>query len=754
MNAPESRTTPRTSEPRDLCLREAAATSDRAQRAKVDLFLASALFLFLELALIRWLPAHVLFLTFFTNTILLASFLGLSLGCLAARQGRNHLPLSPVWLAIVIAAGSAMEWVRLQLQDVLDVGGNKAAPQEVFFGTEARVADVASFVVPIEFVAGFFFLLTVAVMMGVGQFLGRRFVALPNAVEAYLVNIGGSLAGVLLFQCVSWWLPPIWWFGIVAVGLAYLLLRDGSSRWCALGFSFAAPLLLLVLDSFPMGVIRTKFPEESWSPYYRINYSPDTRTIVVNLLGHQQMVSRNDPFPAYAIPYLLNRDTAQPRFRDICIIGAGSGNDLSRALEWASPDARIDAVEIDPEIQRLGQRDHPDRPYQDPRVTVHLDDGRNFLRSTGRKYDLVVFALVDSLVLHSSVSNIRLESYLFTREAMSDVQRVLKVDGLFVIYNYFRQGWIVSRLAATLGTAFGRPPVVAVFPHRDSIAAAQTAEGFTMFFEGRRAEVLEDTFKASGSYWIRPGGAPSPTAPNGFRDVVGGERIRVSPARVEIPSALKIAEDAWPFLYLRNPMISALSWRGMTVIAAISLALLWLFGREPGGEFTSFSATMVLLGAGFMLLETKAVVHAALLFGSTWIVNVAVFSAVLVMILLANLWVLKRRPACLAPFYWGLLLTLALNTVVPLDAFLGLPRLLQGIAAGILLLSPVFCSGVIFAMLFRTAAKPEQALAFNTAGAMLGGLAENASMLVGFQYLIAVAGVIYAASWACSRNRP
>lgn len=137
MNAPESRTTPRTSEPRDLRLREAAATSDRAQRAKVDLFLASALFLFLELALIRWLPAHVLFLTFFTNTVLLASFLGLSLGCLAARQGRNHLSLSPVWLVIVIAAGSAMEWVRLPLQDVLDVGGNKAAPQEVFFGTEA-----------------------------------------------------------------------------------------------------------------------------------------------------------------------------------------------------------------------------------------------------------------------------------------------------------------------------------------------------------------------------------------------------------------------------------------------------------------------------------------------------------------------------------------------------------------------------------------------------------------------------------------
>jgi hypothetical protein len=162
---------------------------------------------------------------------------------------------------------------------------------------------------------------------------------------------------------------------------------------------------------------------------------------------------------------------------------------------------------------------------------------------------------------------------------------------------------------------------------------------------------------------------------------------------------------------------------------------------------------MVLLGAGFMLLETKAVVHAALLFGSTWIVNIAVFSAVLVMILLANLWVLRRRPVGLSPYYWGLLFTLALNTVIPLDAFLGLPGFLQGIAAGILLLSPVFCSGVIFAVLFRTAVKPEQALAFNTAGAMFGGLAESGSMLVGFQYLIGIAGVIYAASWVSIRNR-
>ena len=48
---------------------------------------------------------------------------------------------------------------------------------------------------------------------------------------------------------------------------------------------------------------------------------------------------------------------------------------------------------------------------------------------------------------------------------------------------------------------------------------------------------------------------------------------------------------------------------------------------------------MFFLGAGFMLLESKGVVHMALLFGSTWVVNAVVFGAILVMILLSNLFV-------------------------------------------------------------------------------------------------------------------
>src|ERR1043166_3481738 len=73
-------------------------------RASCDLFLISLLLLFVELACIRWFPAQVLFLTFFTNVVLLASFLGISVGCLAAGRPRNYLFWTPGLLVLAMAA--------------------------------------------------------------------------------------------------------------------------------------------------------------------------------------------------------------------------------------------------------------------------------------------------------------------------------------------------------------------------------------------------------------------------------------------------------------------------------------------------------------------------------------------------------------------------------------------------------------------------------------------------------------------------
>jgi hypothetical protein len=42
----------------------------------------------------------------------------------------------------------------------------------------------------------------------------------------------------------------------------------------------------------------------------------------------------------------------------------------------------VDAAEIDPAIYGIGRAENPNRPYQDPRVTIHIDDGRSFVRKT------------------------------------------------------------------------------------------------------------------------------------------------------------------------------------------------------------------------------------------------------------------------------------------------------------------------------------------------------------------------------------
>jgi spermidine synthase len=734
-------------------------------RKYVDLFIASVLVLFLELACIRWFPAHVLFLTFFTNVMLLASFLGISVGCLAAGRRQNYIAWTPLLLVLALGAAHLIEWER-QRGSAIEVG-SAVSPQLVFFGVETQPRDPSQFVIPIEAVSGALFILVALTLVGPGQQLGRSLARVSNRVVAYTVNIVGSLAGILLFTGCSWWeLGPTWWFAGVSLMIAYLW-RPRFRLAPAVLVATSAAIVLVAWMPVGRPTGGTRPTREFWSPYYRIQYAAASRFISVNMIGHQQMSSHEDRFPAYALPHLFNRDAGQKPFAQVLVIGAGSGNDVSRALQWGAE--RVDAVEIDPAIYRLGQSDHPDRPYDDGRVVVHLDDGRNYLRSTTKQYDLIVYALVDSLVLHSSYSNIRLESYLFTTEAFADVRKRLRPGGVFVVYNYFRQGWIVDRLQAMLEEAFGAGnPIVFNLPTRSTVKPDDDmADGFTMMFAGGTGPIKE-AFSKHPKFWVRTDRANGGSAPNGFELSDAGARAEWAEAAqadnqhwmnfgpttvVQPPSALRLPTDAWPFLYLRSPMIPALSLRGMAIMGALGALLILPFfprsapasgGRQDHGIL--FLVQMFCLGAGFMLIETKAVVQMALLFGSTWMVNSIVFCAVLVMILLANLFVLAVRPRSVAPFYIGLAVSLVASAVIPLDAFLGWSRGPQIAGSCALAFMPVVFAGVVFAISFSRAADVDRAFGANVAGAMVGGLAEYSSMLLGFQYVVLVALGFYVLS--------
>jgi SAM-dependent methyltransferase len=541
----------------------------------------------------------------------------------------------------------------------------------------------------------------------------------------------------------------------------YFLALPGE-RVRALALTVGPALVMFLAATRGFGPGAPGAPQEFWSPYYWIHYQPDSKIITVNLIGHQQMVTRRSDVPAYALPHLLNRDAGRKPFGQVLIIGAGSGNDVSRALEWGAD--RVDAVEIDPVIQRLGKRHHPDNPYDDSRVFVHLNDGRNYLKTGNKQYDLIVYALVDSLVLHSSYSNIRLESYLFTRQAIEDVKKRLRPGGMFVMYNFFRQGWIVARLQNTLDEVFGADNAVVLnLPGRDRLEPDDVLTGdFTVLMAGETSP-MKEAFTRQPEYWLRGARPPDVTSANGFENPDAAARASwralpkaqqderpwqqfkittVSPGHE--PKLL--ASDDWPFLYLRQPMVPSLSLRGAAIMGVLGLLLIAPLLPRGGAAGAPRLAQMFFLGAGFMLVETKAVVHMALLFGGTWIVNSIVIFAVLVMILAANLFVLTFKPANLWPYYAGLILSLAISAMVPMDYFLGMDRTMRMAGSSLLAFVPILFAGVIFAVSFAKTEAPDLAFGANIAGAMFGGLAEYSSMLLGFQYLLFVAVVIYVLS--------
>src|SRR5207248_1791608 len=200
-----------------------------------------------------------------------------------------------------------------------------------------------------------------------------------------------------------------------------------------------------------------------WSPYYRISVqrpAGSDATISVNGIPHQAMhaVQRDQPAAEPLYDQIYEWFPGR-RFGHALVVGAGSGTDTAYAL--ANKVESIDAVEIDPRILELGEREHPDHPYSDPRVREHVDDGRAFLRSSPDRYDLIVFALPDSLTLVSTSANVRLESFLFTREAFASARDHLAPNGVFVLYNYYRQPWLLAKIEGMLSDVFETAPLVA-----------------------------------------------------------------------------------------------------------------------------------------------------------------------------------------------------------------------------------------------------------------------------------------------------
>jgi len=640
------------------------------------LVLASGLMLFVELALIRWLGSNILHLSYFSNFVLLGSFLGIGLGFLRSGHRRDLSRWWPVLLALLVAFVLAFP-----------VQVNQSSDQIIYFTVVKTTGLPPWLTLPLIFLA------TAAVLAGLGETVGRYFPRFP-ALEAYRLDLLGSIAGTVTFSVLSFLhTPPVAWGLVVAV--AYVVLHWRKVPLLVVP-ALALIVVLLAFETFQTGV--------SWSPYYKIKATPNansTVSISVNGIPHQTIIDITKGTRGGLRQVPFKRLTAHP-IRSELIVGAGTGDDV--AIGLAHGVSSIDAVEIDPRIQAIGTELNVNRPYSDPRVHPHINDGRAFLQQTKKKYDLIIFALPDSLTLISGQSSLRLESYLFTLQAIQSARKHVAPGGGFAMYNSYRQQWLIDRYAGTLQQAFGHAPCIDKEVRISTRAALVVARSQT-------DQRCAPTWTTAGAQVVAP------------------------------------ATDDHPFPYLKAAGVPTYY---LLVLGAMLLAAL-VAVRGVAGPLRRMRpyADLFCMGAAFLLLETKNVTGFALLFGTTWLVNALVFVGVLIAVLLAVEVSARIRRLPPTPVqYATLAVALAIAWLVPVQPLLGLPFLLRLVAAGALAFAPIFCANVIFAARFESTGGSTAAFGANLLGALLGGTLEYVSLIIGYRALLIVAGLLYLAAFA------
>jgi predicted membrane-bound spermidine synthase len=232
-----------------------------------------------------------------------------------------------------------------------------------------------------------------------GSRLGQSLNKFENSLAAYAFDLFGSILGVVCFTVMSYLQTgPLVWFSISGIVILFLLRKGIKSRRYFLGVMFIL-----------IGIFATLAQKGNWSPYYKVWWAPYPSStgnpnkflgyaIFVNDLRIQDALRfsetlANHPnlgawIPYYRLPYHFRKP------RKVLVLGGGAGNDATMALLYDAE--RVDVVEIDPVILRLGYTLHPHKPYLDPRVRTINDDARSFLRKSNEKYDLIVMNALDS----------------------------------------------------------------------------------------------------------------------------------------------------------------------------------------------------------------------------------------------------------------------------------------------------------------------------------------------------------------------
>jgi hypothetical protein len=674
-------------------------------------FTASALTLYVELVLVRWHATCFHAFAIFKNVSLLSCFLGLGIGYGLSGKRRSTLA---AFLPLL-----ALQTLLFGVLSCTNLGGRRINPvaEQMIMGTPAARWGWLDAVEGNAFLASVF-ALNAVMFIPLGQLAGRLMGRLPR-VPAYSLNLLGSLTGIAVFSALSLlWTPPGVWMAVAVLGLAPFL--AGGGRLARIGVPSLAVILLA------LGLVGQTSQKLFYSPYQVISLNLPlktdpvvTPTIKVNHCFYQDVWDCSAGAVAahpeaaraaayYDLPYRLQADPG-----DVLVVGAGSGNDVAAALRHGC--RSVTAVEIDPAIYYLGERLHPERPYRDPRTRAVVNDARTFLRETDEHFDTIIYGLLDSHTNLGAMTNVRLDSFVYTVQGFRDAVSRLKGTGLVIVSYVVLDPRQADKLYAMLAQAYpDQPPRV---------------------FGG-----------TDGTHYVTgPGLKNLPETIDGLTDSTAAFLQRGA-ARAEV------ATDDWPFFYMQQRTYP-LSYAVM-ILVLLGLSA-WLVKRHLG-TFLPVSdrrgAGFFFLGAGFMLIETKGITELGLVFGNTWQVMSVVLAGILLMVYLANQWVQRRGPVPQLTCFVLLGATLALGWVVNRLGVAGVVVPGAKLILPLVLTLPLFFAGLIFSGELARGGEIGPALGANLFGAMLGGFLEYNSMYWGFSSLYPLGMALYAAAYFAIRS--
>ncbi len=440
-------------------------TSDNRKFLQVSPFVELALCTFgilvLELAIIRWMSSQIRIVAYFSNVVLLASFLGMGLGIALGRRRPSlvHycLPTLAV-LSLVLAFSKSMGLMNLSFPD----------PSLSLWGADSPTTlwgfAGATMLVSLIFWA------VAAVFVFASVPIGRLFHQMQT-LSAYSADLLGSLLGVAtMTAAAAFCMPPVVWLALGTLPFLWFSRRV---------LSWVTALLIVVLAAVSQ-------EHAIFSPYNRIDLAPmeyleggiqknqarQEWNLSVNRDFHQflhdfsrqtvnaepAMSSRRSCQQIYELPFRISRS------KDAAlVVGAGTGNDVMAALrqEFGS----VLSVEIDPAILRVGQQFHPERPYSDLRAIPVVNDARAFFeQNPGARFDVICYGLLDSHAMFSAMSSLRLDNYVYTVEGIRAGWRLVKEDGILsVSFSVYAGRWMAERMLGILREATGLSPIVV--PH-------------------------------------------------------------------------------------------------------------------------------------------------------------------------------------------------------------------------------------------------------------------------------------------------